>query len=80
MVDITNSKDPKDIATFVYFFGYPLVTMQRSFDYFINPNIVAKEGVFSGQANSFSYSKELVNSSDRDINSKCGYSVWSSLA
>jgi hypothetical protein len=37
MSQISNSDKPEDIATLAYLWGYPLITAQRSFDYFTNP-------------------------------------------
>ena len=37
MKRIENSKDPKDIATLAYIWGYPLVSMIRLIDYASNP-------------------------------------------
>ena len=66
MVDISTSNNPGDIATLAYIWGYPLITMQRSFDYFTNPDTIAKGITFSGPVNEIAFSRELVNASSRD--------------
>ena len=38
MSQISNSDKPEDIATLAYIWGYPLITIERSFNYFTNPN------------------------------------------
>ncbi|MFZ0512215.1 MAG: hypothetical protein WAM14_11465 [Candidatus Nitrosopolaris sp.] len=38
MLQLTFSNKPQDITTLAYIWGYPLVTMGRSFNYFTNPN------------------------------------------
>ncbi len=67
MVDISTSDRPEDIATLAYIWGYPLITMQRSFDYFTNPDTIEKGVPSSGPANIMSFSRELVNASFKDI-------------
>lgn len=37
MAEISNSDKPEDIATLAYIWGYPLVSMERSFNWFTNP-------------------------------------------
>lgn len=65
IAEISNSDKPEDIATFAYLWGYPLITVQRSFDYFTNPN--TPQVVGQGPANEMNCATELVNASFKDI-------------
>jgi len=65
MAQISNSDKPEDIATLAYIWGYPLITMQRSFDYFTNPNTPHVTG--QGPANEMNCATQLVNASFKDI-------------
>ncbi len=64
MIDISTSNKSKDIATLAYIWGYPLVTMQRSFDYFTNPSIHV---LGAGPANNINFVRELMNASFKDV-------------
>jgi hypothetical protein len=65
MSQISNSDKPEDIATLAYLWGYPLITSQRSFDYFTNPNTPPVVG--QGPANEMNGAHQLVNASFTDI-------------
>jgi hypothetical protein len=67
MVDISTSDKPEDIATLAYIWGYPLITMQRSFDYFTSPDTQAKGIVGAGPSNDIHFARELVNASFKDV-------------
>jgi len=67
MAQISNSDKPEDIATLAYIWGYPLITMQRSFDYFTSPDTTAKEVIGSGPSNDIHFARELVNASFKDV-------------
>lgn len=67
MAQISNSDKPKDIATLAYIWGYSLITMQRSFDYFTSPDTIAKGVAFSGPANQINFGRELVNAAFKDV-------------
>ena len=62
---ISNSYKPEDIATLAYLWGYPLITSQRSFDYFTNPNTPPVVG--QGPANEMNCARQLVNASFTDV-------------
>jgi hypothetical protein len=65
MAQISSSNKPEDIATLAYIWGFPLVTMERQFNYVTSPNI--PPGVGRGPANSLSCGSELVNASVTDV-------------
>lgn len=65
MSQISNSDKPEDIATLAYLWGYPLITSQRSFDYFTNPNTPTVVG--QGPENEMNCARQLVNASFTDI-------------
>ena len=65
MSQISNSDKPEDIATLAYMWGYPLITAQRSFDYFTNPNTPHVIG--QGPANEMNCASQLVNASFTDV-------------
>jgi hypothetical protein len=67
MVDISTSDNPEDMATLAYVWGYPLVTMQRSFDYFTSPDTMTKGVLGSGPANHINFARELANASFKDV-------------
>jgi hypothetical protein len=58
MAQISTSNDPADIATLAYIWGFPLVTMERQFNFVTNPNI--PPGIGRGPANAISCAAELV--------------------
>lgn len=66
MVDISTSDKPEDIATLAYVWGYPLINMERSFNYFTSPGTIAKGISFSSPVNYISFSRELINASSKD--------------
>ncbi len=65
MAKLVSSNKPQDIATLAYIWGYPLVTMERSSNYFTNPN--SPPGVGQGPVNKISFARELVNSSFTNV-------------
>jgi hypothetical protein len=65
MAQISSSNNPEDIATLAYIWGFPLVTMERQFNYVTSPNI--PPGVGRGPANAISCATELVNASFTDV-------------
>ncbi len=64
MAEIEYSNKPQDIATLDYIWGYPLVTFERSFNYFINSSANPQ---FSIPKNTISFNRELANASITDI-------------
>lgn len=67
MVDISISNSPEDIAALAYILGYPLVTMQRSFDYFKITDTIAKGILGAGPENYMTFARKLVNASFKDV-------------
>jgi hypothetical protein len=67
MAQISNSDKPEDIAALAYIWGYPLITMQRSFDYFTSPDTASKGVMGSGPSNDIHFARELVNASFKDV-------------
>jgi hypothetical protein len=65
MAQISTSNNPADIATLAYIWGFPLVTMERQFNFVTNPNI--PPGIGRGPANAISCATELVNASFTDV-------------
>lgn len=65
MSQISNSDKPEDIATLAYIWGYPLVSMERSFNWFTNPQ--APIGPSHGPSNAMNCNRELVTSNDTDV-------------
>ncbi|HVP81697.1 MAG TPA: hypothetical protein VMS35_01540, partial [Nitrososphaeraceae archaeon] len=65
MSQISNSDKPEDIATLAYIWGYPLITIERSFNYFTNPNTPNVPG--QGPANELNCAKELVTANFTDV-------------
>jgi hypothetical protein len=68
MAQITTSNDPADIATLAYIWGFPLVSMERQFNFVTNPNV--PPGVGRGPANMISVSscaQNLINASFSDV-------------
>lgn len=64
MAQIASSNKPEDIATLAYIWGFPLVTMQRQFNFVTSPNI---HGLGRGPANTLSCTRTLVDASFTDI-------------
>jgi hypothetical protein len=52
MAQITTSNEPADIATLAYIWGFPLVTMERQFNFVTSPNV--PPGIGRGPANMMS--------------------------
>jgi hypothetical protein len=65
MAQISSSNKPEDIATLAYIWGFPLITMERQFNFFTNPNI--PPGVGRGPANLISCADSLVDASFTDV-------------
>jgi hypothetical protein len=68
MAQISSSDKPEDIATLAYIWGFPLVTMERQFNFVTSPNV--PPGVGRGPANtisSHSCAHELINASFTDV-------------
>jgi hypothetical protein len=65
MAQISASNSPEDIATLAYIWGFPLVTMERQFNYVTSPNVPPMPG--RGPANSPSCVSNLVNASYTDV-------------
>ncbi len=64
MAQISSDK-PEDIATLAYIWGFPLVTMERQFNFVTSPNV--PPGVGRGPPNSISCATDLVNASFTDV-------------
>jgi hypothetical protein len=65
MAQLSSSDKPEDIATLAYIWGFPLVTMERQFNFVTSPNIPPGPG--RGPANSVSCATDLVNASFTDV-------------
>jgi hypothetical protein len=65
MAQLSTSNDPADIATLAYIWGFPLVTMERQFNFVTSPNV--PPGVGRGPANMKSCATDLVNASFTDV-------------
>jgi hypothetical protein len=65
MAQLSTSNTPDGIATLAYIWGFPLVTMERQFNFVTSPNI--PPGIGRGPANSVSCAKELANASFTDV-------------
>jgi hypothetical protein len=65
MAQISTSNDPADIATLAYIWGFPLVTMERQFNFVTNPNI--PPGIGRGPANAISCATELADANFTDV-------------
>jgi hypothetical protein len=65
MAQFSPSNNPEDIATLAYIWRFPLVTMERQFNFETRPNI--SPGIGRGPANSISCATELVNASFTDV-------------
>jgi hypothetical protein len=64
MLHLTFSNKPKDIATLAYIWGFPLVTMQRQFNFVTSPNV---HGPGRGPANTLVCARSLVDARFTDI-------------
>ena len=68
MVQISTSNNPADIATLAYIWGFPLVSMERQFNFVTNPNV--PPGLGRGPPNiksAESCAVNLVNASFTDV-------------
>ena len=65
MSQLATSNRPEDIATLAYIWGFPLVTMERQFNFVTSPNV--PPGVGRGPANTISCATKLVNASFTDV-------------
>ena len=65
MAQLSASNNPDDIATLAYIWGFPLVTMERQFNFVTSPNV--PPGLGRGPANSISCARDLVNASFTDV-------------
>lgn len=65
MAQLESSDKPEDIATLAYIWGYSLISMERSFNWFTNP--ASGGGPGHGQANHLNCNKELITSNDTDV-------------
>ncbi|MFZ0510389.1 MAG: DUF1254 domain-containing protein [Candidatus Nitrosopolaris sp.] len=60
MLQITFSNKPQDIATLAYIWGYPLVAVGESFNYYTNQNPPSPG---QGPANTINFARQLSNTS-----------------
>jgi hypothetical protein len=68
MAQLSSSNKTEDIATLAYIWGFPLVTMERQFNFVTNPNV--PPGLGRGPANmktAESCATNLVNASFTDV-------------
>jgi hypothetical protein len=65
MAQLSSSNTPDGIATLAYIWGFPLVTMERQFNFVTSPNV--PPGIGRGPANSVACSHDLVNASFTDV-------------
>jgi hypothetical protein len=65
MAQISSSDKPEDIATLAYIWGFPLVTMDRQFNFVTSPNV--PPGIGRGPANSISCASELADANFTDV-------------
>lgn len=65
MAQISSSNKPEDIATLANIWGFPLITMERQFNFVTSPNI--PPGLGRGPANSISCAQDLANASFTDV-------------
>ena len=65
MAQISSSNKPEDIAALAYIWGFPLVTMQRQFNFATSPNVPS--GVGRGHANALSCARTLIDASFTDV-------------
>jgi len=68
MAQLSSSNKPEDIATLAYIWGFPLVTMERQFNFVTSPNV--PPGVGRGPPNSVSCATQLLNASFTDVESQ----------
>lgn len=65
MAQISSSQAPEDIATLAYIWGFPLVSMERQFNFVTSPDV--PPGVGRGPANTLSCARDLINASFTDV-------------
>lgn len=65
MAQLSSSNKSEDIATLAYIWGFPLVTMERQFNFVTSPNVPPGPG--RGPVNTLSCARELVNASFTDV-------------
>src|SRR5262245_15056126 len=65
MAQLSSSNKPEDIATLAYIWGYSLISMERSFNWFTNPG--APTGPGHGPANTLNCNPELITANDTDV-------------
>jgi hypothetical protein len=65
MAQLSSSDKPEDIATLAYIWGFPLITMERQFNYVTSPNV--PPGIGRGPANSISCASELADANFTDV-------------
>jgi hypothetical protein len=65
MAQLSASNTPDGIATLAYIWGFPLVSMERQFNYVTSPNVPPMPG--RGPPNSVSCINQLVNASFTDV-------------
>jgi hypothetical protein len=65
MAQLAISNKPGDIATLAYIWGFPLVTMERQFNFMTSPNVPPGPG--RGPVNANNCARELVNASFTDV-------------
>lgn len=65
MAQLGTSDKPQDIATLAYIWGYSLISMERSFNWFTNPNSLP--GPSHGPANMMNCNRELITPNDTDV-------------
>ena len=58
MAEISSSNKPEDIAALAYIWGFPLVTMQRQFNFVTSPNV---HGLGRSPANTLVCGRTLVD-------------------
>ena len=65
MAQLSSSNKSEDIATLAYIWGYSLISMERSFNWFTNPN--SPPGPSHGPANMMNCNRELITPNDTDV-------------
>lgn len=65
MAQLGTSNKTEDIATLAYIWGYSLISMERSFNWFTTPNNPTGPG--HGPANHLNCNRETINSNDTDV-------------
>jgi hypothetical protein len=65
MAQLSSSNKTEDIATLAYIWGFPLVTMERQFNFMTSPNVPPGPG--RGPANTISCARDLINASFTDV-------------